>query len=42
MTDALAVLQDLQKMKPKVLTQAETDILSGKPSSIERLASGTV
>jgi hypothetical protein len=41
-TDALAVLQDLQKMKPKVLTQAETDILSGKPGSIERLASGTV
>jgi hypothetical protein len=25
-------------MKPKVLTQAETDILSGKPGSIERLA----
>jgi len=36
--DTKIVLRDLQKMKPKVLTQAETDILSGKPGSIERLA----
>lgn len=33
--NALFVLRDLRQMNPKVLCQAEADILSGKPNSIE-------
>ena len=33
--DAKVVLRDLRQMKPKVLCQAEADILSGMPSPIE-------
>ena len=33
--DVKPVLRDLQRMKPKVLTQVEIDILEGKPDRLE-------
>lgn len=34
--EAKAALRDLRRMKPKVLTPEEMDILAGKPSSVEQ------